>query len=95
MARLRLAGFRDTGKADFSAEIGSGSTPRNWAGSVATDTAASPRIGADHRSGLKAARISSAESCGSSPCGEVAARAGVVEVDQVGIGLLDPAALGL
>jgi hypothetical protein len=27
MARLRLAGFPNTGKADFSAEIGSGSTP--------------------------------------------------------------------
>jgi hypothetical protein len=32
-----------TGAADLSAEIGSGSTPRNGAGSMATETAAIPR----------------------------------------------------
>jgi hypothetical protein len=42
-ARLRLAGLPSTGRADFSAEIGSGSTPRNGAGSIATEAAASPR----------------------------------------------------
>ena len=40
---MRLAGLRRTGLADFSAEIGSGRTPRNGAGSIATDTADSPR----------------------------------------------------
>jgi hypothetical protein len=33
--------LRSTGHADFSAENGSGSTPRNGAGEIATDTAAS------------------------------------------------------
>ena len=42
-ARLRFAGLSSTGDADFSAEIGSGSTPRNGAGSIATDAAARPR----------------------------------------------------
>ncbi len=42
-ARLRLAGFLSTGDAERSAEIGSGSTPRNGAGSIATDDGASPR----------------------------------------------------
>ena len=42
-ARLRLAGLPSTGKADFSAEIGSGRTPRNGAGSIATEAAESPR----------------------------------------------------
>jgi hypothetical protein len=32
-----------TGNADFSAEMGSGSTPRKGAGSTATDTAERPR----------------------------------------------------
>ena len=42
-ARLRLAGLPITGRADLRAETGSGSTPRNGAGSIATETAASPR----------------------------------------------------
>ena len=42
-ARLRLAGLPSTGEADLSAEIGNGSTPRNGAGSIATDAAARPR----------------------------------------------------
>ncbi len=36
MARFRLAGLPSTGQADLSAENGSGSTPRNGAGSIAT-----------------------------------------------------------
>ena len=43
MARLRLAGLESAGLADLSAEIGSGSTPRNGAGSIATAAMASPR----------------------------------------------------
>ena len=35
-ARLQLAGFASTGEADLNDEIGSGSTPRNGAGSIAT-----------------------------------------------------------
>src|SRR3954463_4966612 len=35
-ARLRLAGLPRTGDADFSAEIGRGSTPRNGAGGGGT-----------------------------------------------------------
>ena len=42
-ARLMFAGLPSTGNADFSEEIGSGSTPRNGAGSIATDAAESPR----------------------------------------------------
>ena len=42
-ARLMFAGLPRTGNADFSAEIGSGSTPRNGAGSTATDAAERPR----------------------------------------------------
>ena len=42
-ARLRLAGLPSTGLPDFSAEIGSGSTPRNGAGEIATEAAESPR----------------------------------------------------
>jgi len=42
-ARLRLAGLPSTGLADFSAETGSGSTPRNGAGSIATLAADNPR----------------------------------------------------
>jgi hypothetical protein len=38
-----LAGLPSTRKADFSEEMGSGRTPRNGAGSIATDTLASPR----------------------------------------------------
>jgi hypothetical protein len=38
-----LAGLPSTGDADFRAEIGRGSTPRNGAGSIATDAAARPR----------------------------------------------------
>jgi hypothetical protein len=38
-----LAGLPSTGEADLSAEIGSGSTPRNGAASIATVTAACPR----------------------------------------------------
>jgi thioredoxin reductase (NADPH) len=42
-ARWRFAGFFSTTDPARSAEIGSGSTPRNGAGSIATDTAARPR----------------------------------------------------
>jgi hypothetical protein len=35
-ARLQLAGFASTREADLNDEIGSGSTPRNGAGSIAT-----------------------------------------------------------
>src|SRR4030088_2072983 len=42
-ARPWFAGFRSTGDADFNAEIGSGNTPRNGAGSMATDAAPTPR----------------------------------------------------
>jgi hypothetical protein len=42
-ARWWFAGFRRAGEAARSDEIGSGSTPRNGAGSIATDTAARPR----------------------------------------------------
>ena len=42
-ARLRLSGLPSTGEDDFSAEIGSGSTPRNGAESIATEAAARPR----------------------------------------------------
>jgi hypothetical protein len=38
-ARIRLAGLPSTGNPDFNAEIGSGKTPRNGAGSIATDAA--------------------------------------------------------
>jgi hypothetical protein len=41
-ARFRLAGLPSTGNADFSEEIGSGRTPLNGAGSIATETAARP-----------------------------------------------------
>jgi hypothetical protein len=49
---LRLCESFDEGEGcvgdlDLSAEIGSGSTPRNWAGSMATDAAARPRSGED------------------------------------------------
>ena len=40
---MRLAGLLSTGEADLSAEIGSGSTPRNGAGSIATEAAERPR----------------------------------------------------
>ncbi len=43
IARLRLAGLPSTGHADLSAENGSGSTPRNGAGSIGTVAADSPR----------------------------------------------------
>src|SRR5882724_7577122 len=43
MARCRLAGLPSTGPAERSAEIGSGSTPRNGAESMATVTADRPR----------------------------------------------------
>ena len=43
MARPTLKGLSSTGEAGLSAEIGSGKTPRNGAGSIATDTAAWPR----------------------------------------------------
>src|SRR3954470_18808052 len=36
-ARWRLAGLPSTGEAERSAEIGSGNTPRNGAGSIATE----------------------------------------------------------
>src|SRR3954471_22468191 len=42
-ARFQLAGFPSTGEADFNEEIGSGSTPRKGAGSIATVAADSPR----------------------------------------------------
>ena len=43
-ARLRLAGLPSTGDGRLAApEIGSGSTPRNGAGSIATDAADRPR----------------------------------------------------
>src|SRR3954454_6781753 len=35
-ARFELAGFPSTGQADFNDEVGSGSTPRKGAGSIAT-----------------------------------------------------------
>ena len=41
-ARRGCAGWRAPATAAFSAETGSGSTPRNGAGSMATDAAASP-----------------------------------------------------
>ncbi len=44
-ARLRLAGLPSTGQADFSAEKGSGNTPRNGAGSIATVATETPRPG--------------------------------------------------
>src|SRR5207253_2341763 len=40
IARFQLAGFCSTGDAALRAEIGRGSTPRNGAGSIATDAAA-------------------------------------------------------
>ncbi len=43
MARPRLAGLPITGADDLRAETGSGSTPRNGAGSMATEAAARPR----------------------------------------------------
>ena len=43
MARFRLAGSPRTGIAERSEEIGSDSTPRNGAGSIATDAADRPR----------------------------------------------------
>ena len=43
MARCRFAGFFSTGEAERSAEIGNGNTPRNGAGSIATETAVQPR----------------------------------------------------
>src|SRR5207253_2674491 len=42
-ARARFAGLPSTGHADRSAENGSGRTPRNGAGSIATHTPAQPR----------------------------------------------------
>ena len=42
-ARPRLSGLARTGDPARSAEIGSGRTPRNGAGSIATETADSPR----------------------------------------------------
>src|SRR4051812_40073292 len=42
-ARFQLAGFPSTGEADFNEEIGSGSTPRKGAGSIATVAADNPR----------------------------------------------------
>ena len=42
-ARPRLKGFANTGMADLSADIGSGSTPRNGPGSIATVAADKPR----------------------------------------------------
>src|ERR1700674_1483007 len=42
-ARLRFTGLLSTGQADFNAEIGSGRTPRNGAGWMATEAAARPR----------------------------------------------------
>lgn len=42
-ARLRLAGFVSTGAAERSDDTGSGSTPRNGAGSIATEAADRPR----------------------------------------------------
>jgi hypothetical protein len=42
-ARLRFNGLASTGAAERSAETGSGSTPRNGPGSMATVTADSPR----------------------------------------------------
>src|SRR5438105_10165878 len=42
-ARFQLAGFPSTGEADFNEEIGSGSTPRKGAESIATVAADSPR----------------------------------------------------
>lgn len=42
-ARLRFAGLPSTVDDDLRAEIGRGSTPRNGAGSIATEAAASPR----------------------------------------------------
>ncbi len=48
-ARPWFAGLPSTGNADFSAEIGSGSTPRNGAGSIATDAADEPASGEDLR----------------------------------------------
>ena len=42
-ARLRFAGLLSTGEADRNAETGSGKTPRNGAGSIATVTDARPR----------------------------------------------------
>jgi hypothetical protein len=43
IARLRLAGLPRTGDADFSAEKGSGSTPREGAWSMATVAPDRPR----------------------------------------------------
>src|SRR5205809_7344318 len=42
-ARWRLRGLPNTGNADLSDENGNGRTPRNGAGSMATDAADSPR----------------------------------------------------
>src|SRR2546423_7076155 len=42
-ARPRFAGLCSTGDADRKDEIGSGNTPRNGAGAIATDAAGSPR----------------------------------------------------
>src|SRR5438552_19210667 len=42
-ARLQFAGLPSAGEADLSEEIGSGSTPRNGAGSTATVAADNPR----------------------------------------------------
>ena len=43
MARCRFAGLPSTGHADFKAENGNGSTPRNGAGLMATVADDSPR----------------------------------------------------
>jgi hypothetical protein len=43
MARPRFKGFRSTGIATRNVEIGSGSTPRNGPGSIATVAADKPR----------------------------------------------------
>src|SRR5437868_8665006 len=43
MALFQFAGFCSTGDADLRDEMGSGSTPRNGAGSIATEATARPR----------------------------------------------------
>ena len=43
IARCRLSGLPSTGDDALSAEIGSGSTPRNGAESIATEADATPR----------------------------------------------------
>jgi hypothetical protein len=43
IARPRFSGFLSTGLADVNAKAGSGRTPRNGTGSMATEAADSPR----------------------------------------------------